>query len=347
MQTKDPKRLLCLGIEGTAHTLGIGIADSEGKILANVRDSYLPPFGKGIHPREAAQHHSEIAHKLLEKALRKSGISPQSINLVGFSMGPGMGPCLRTVATMARALSAFLGIPLVGVHHILAHIEIGRLVTSAKDAVVLIVSGGTTQVVTYEEARYRIMGETLDITVANCFDAFAREIGLYDPNSPWLGPKFDEYALRGTEYIPLPYVVKGMDLSFSGLLTHALRELKNGHKREDLCYSMQETALAMVTEVTERALAHTEKDQLLLTGGFSRNVRLQEMLRIMTRDRSAEFHFVPSEFATDNGAMIAWTALLLFTNGVATPIERSCVRPKWRVDAVKIPWVKGNLARGD
>lgn len=340
MKIKTSEKVLCLGIEGTAHTLGIGIVDSEGKVLINIKDSYFPSFGKGIHPREAAQHHGEIAHKLMKKAFREVGITPQSINLVAFSMGPGMGPCLRTAATMARALSAFLSIPLVGVNHILAHIEIGRLVTGARDPVVLNVSGGTTQIVTYEDRRYRIMGETLDITVANCFDVFAREIGLYDPNNPWLGPKFDECASRGTRYIRLPYTVKGMDLSFSGLLTQTLSKLKNGHKRDDLCYSLQETALAMVTEVTERALAHTEKDQLLLTGGFSRNKRLQEMLRIMTRERNAEFYVVPDEFATDNGAMIAWTGLLFYKNGIITPIEKSQVRPKWRVEDVRIPWTK-------
>ena len=340
MKTSISGKVLCLGIEGTAHTLGIGIVDSEGKVLVSTKDSYSPPFGKGIHPREAAQHHGKIAHELIKKTFRGARTTPQSINLIAFSMGPGMGPCLRTAATMARALSAFLSIPLVGVHHILAHIEIGRLVTGARHPVVLIVSGGTTQIVTYEEGRYRIMGETLDITVANCFDVFAREIGLYDPNNPWLGPKFDECASRGTRYIHLPYTVKGMDLSFSGLLTHALDKLKNGHKCEDLCYSLQETALAMVTEVTERALAYTEKDQLLLTGGFSRNKRLQEMLGIMTKERSVGLHVVPNEFATDNGAMIAWTGLLFYRNRIITPIEKSQVRPRWRVEDVRIPWVK-------
>lgn len=331
-------RILCLGIEGTAHTLGIGIVNSDGKILANVKDSYIPPFGKGIHPREAAQHHAEVMGKVLKNALRTGNVNPKQLNLIAFSMGPGMGPCLRTAATAARALAIYLNIPLVGVNHIVAHVEIGKLVTGAKDPVILNVSGGTTQIVVFEDGKYRVFGETLDITVANCFDVFAREVGLHDPSSPWLGPKFDETASKGTEYITLPYTVKGMDLSFSGLLTHALTKFKEGYKTEDLCYSIQETALAMVTEVTERALAHTEKNDLLLTGGFAKNKRLQEMLGTMTEERHAKLYVVPKELATDNGVMIAWTGLLAYRSGITTPVEKSFVKPKWRIEDVEIPW---------
>jgi len=334
------KRLLCLGIEGTAHTLGMGLVDSGGRILANVRHSYIPPPGKGIHPRDASQHHSEISGKALQETLRQAKIDPSEIDLAAFSMGPGMGPCLRTAATIARVLAKYLGIQLVGVNHILAHIEIARLVTGASDPVVLNVSGGTTQVVVFEKGRYRVFGETLDIAIGNAFDVFAREAGIHDPSNPWPGPKFVETAARGSQYIELPYLVKGMDLAFSGLVTQALRLLKEGHRVEDLCYSLQETALAMLTEVTERAMAHTEKRLLLLTGGSARNKRLQEMLEVMTKERGAEVRVVPPELATDNGAMIAWTGILAHSAGITTPIEKSYVRPKWRIEEVEIPWIR-------
>jgi universal protein Kae1 len=334
------RRLLCLGIEGTAHTLGAGLVDSDGNVLANIRDSYIPPTGMGIHPRDASQHHSEVSGKVLREALRVGKVNASEIDLVAFSMGPGMGPCLRTAATIARALSSFLRIELVGVNHILAHIEMGRRVTGAIDPVVLNVSGGTTQIVVFEKGRYRVFGETLDIAIGNAFDVFARESGIYDPSSPWPGPKFDEAASKGAEYIELPYLVKGMDLAFSGLVTQALRYLHEGKRVEDLCYSLQETALAMVTEVSERAMAHTEKNTLLLTGGFARNKRLQEMLRIMTKERGGELKIVPAEFAVDNGAMIAWTGILAYQAGIVTPIEKSFVRPRWRIEEVRVPWIK-------
>jgi len=318
----------------------MGLANSDGKILADVKDWYIPPQGMGLHPREMSQHHSEVSGKILRETLQVGGVEASDIDLVAFSMGPGMGPCLRTAATIARALSSFLKIKLVGVNHILAHIEIARHVTGASDPVVLNVSGGTTQIVVFEKGRYRVFGETLDIAIGNAFDVFARESGIHDPSKPWPGPKFDEAASKGSEYIELPYLVKGMDLAFSGLVTQALRHLNEGKRVEDLCYSLQETALAMLTEVTERAMAHTEKETLLLTGGFATNKRLQEMLQIMTRERGGELRVVPPKFASDNGAMIAWTGILAYNAGIVTPIEKSFVRPRWRIEEVRVPWIK-------
>ncbi len=335
----DEPEYLCLGIEGSAHTLGMGVASSRGKILADVRDSYVPPLGRGIHPREASQHHGEVIDKVLGKVLQDARVKPQDIRLIAFSQGPGLGPCLRAAATTARALSMFLNLPLVGVNHVVAHIEIGKLMTGAVDPLVLILSGGTTQIVALEDQRYRVFGETLDITVANCLDVFAREAGLTDPGKPWLGPKFDEVASKGSKYIPLPYTVKGMDLQFSGLLSAALRKHIGGEcSLEDLCFSLQETALSMVTEVGERALAYTRKPSLVLTGGFARNRRLQSMLASMVREHGATFHVSPHEYSTDNGAMIAWTGILAYHAGQVTAVGKSRVRPRWRVDDVPIDW---------
>jgi tRNA A37 threonylcarbamoyltransferase TsaD len=146
--------------------------------------------------------------------------------------------------------------------------------------------------------------------------------------------------LKGKELIPLPYTVKGMDLSLSGLLTAATTLLEKGDCRlEDVCYSLQETAFSMVTEVTERALAHTGKKELLLTGGVAANKRLQSMIRAVAEEHGVKFSAVETEFAIDNGAMIAWTGVLAYKHGVATPIDKSYVRTKWRLEEVEIPWM--------
>jgi len=337
-----PVNMLCLGIEGTAHTFAISIVDSNGKILTDIKDSYIPPQGVGIHPREAARHHSEVADKVLEKALQTAKIKPRDLGLIAFSMGPGMGPCLRTAATLARALASYLSIPLIGVNHLLGHIEIGKLTTGVQDPVVLTVSGGTTNIVAFDEGKYRVFGETLDISIGNCFDVFARETGIHDPASPWPGPAFDKCAARGSKYIELPYTVKGMDFSFSGILTNALTKYREGYSLEDVCFSLQETALAIITEATERALAHLEKKTLLLTGGFARNKRLIEMLSVMTKERGDRFYVVAHQYATDNAAMIAWTGVLAYKSGTMTPIRKSFVKPKWRIEEVDVPWLKRN-----
>lgn len=331
---------VCLGIEGTAHTFGVGLATSDGRILANVRRSYKPPPGMGIHPRDAAQHHSIVAGEAIRAALDSANLRIRDIDVVAFSQGPGLGPCLRVAATVARAIALAIGKPLVGVNHLLAHIEIGRVTTNTRNPLTLLVTGGNTQILGYEDGRYRVFGETLDITIANCFDVFAREVGLYDPSNPWPGPVFDEVADKGSTYIPLPYTVKGMDLQFSGLLTAALKAYRSGRYRlEDVAYSLREVALSMLVEVTERALAHTGKSEILVIGGFARNRRLQEMLSEMAKAHGARVYVVQDEYATDNGAMIAWTGLLHYSVGDTISIEESVVKPRWRIEDVEVKWI--------
>ncbi|RJS92302.1 N(6)-L-threonylcarbamoyladenine synthase Kae1 [Candidatus Bathyarchaeota archaeon] len=334
----------CLGIESTADDFGVGIVSFEGEVLANVNDTYTPEKG-GIHPREAARHHARVAGRVLAEAFQRSGIKPGELSVIAFSQGPGLGPCLRTGATAARALASFLDLPLVGVNHCVAHIEIGKLVNNARDPVTLYVSGGNTIVAAFEAGRYRVFGETLDIAVGNCIDVFAREAGFRSERGLPLGRIVEEEAAKGKNFITLPYTVKGMDLSFSGLLTAAVSLLKKGkYQIEDICFSFQETIFSMLTEVTERALAHTEKKEVLLTGGVGSNNRLKEMLRIMAEEHNAEFYSVPKEYALDNGAMIAWVGVLNYRYGLTVPIDKSFVKLKWRLDEVEVPWAGGENA---
>ena len=328
----------CLGIESTADDFGVGVAAFNGNILANISDGYVPEAG-GIHPREAARHHAEVADKVLLEALVRAQLKPRDLAVVAFAQGPGLGPCLRTGATVARALASYLHIPLVGVNHSVAHIEIGRLKTGAQDPLTLYASGGNTMVTAYASGRYRIFGETLDIALGNCLDVFAREAGIKNRKGIPLGAAVEQLAEKGEKLIPLPYVVKGMDMSLSGLLTAATAALQKGANLQDVCYSLQEHAFSMVSEVTERALAHTEKQEVLLTGGVAANKRLQVMLKIIASEHDAQFMVVPKEFASDNGAMIAWTGALAYMRGLVTPVEESFVKLKWRVDKVDVPWV--------
>lgn len=325
--------MICLGIEGTAHTFGIGIVNSAGKVLANSARTYVPEKG-GIHPREAAQFHAANAKLVLEEALRTAGMEIEDIDLVAFSQGPGLGPVLRTAATAARALAVWLGVPIIGVNHCIAHIEIGRLTEGAKDPVTLYVSGGNTQVIAFDAGRYRVFGETIDIPIGNCLDVFAREVGIPHPG----GPIVEKLAREGKNYLPLPYVVKGMDLSFSGLMTEAIRKHREGANINDLCYSLQETAFAALVEVTERAVAHTEKKEVLLTGGVAANSRLREMLRLMAKEHRAKFFVPPKELCGDQGVMIAWNGILAYKSGFRQSIKDTKVRQRWRTDEVEVTW---------
>lgn len=340
MQVNNSVKSYCLGIESTADDFGASVVSFEGKILSNVNDAYLPKEG-GIHPREAARHHAEVSDKVILDAFEKSEITPKEIGLIAFSQGPGLGPCLRTGATAARSLASYLNVPLIGVNHCVAHIEIGKLATRAIDPVTLYVSGGNTIVSAFEASRYRIFGETLDIAVGNCLDVFARALGLQQRKGKPFGAVVEELAKKGKKFVFLPYVVKGMDLSFSGLLTAAVQafQSKKG-SLEDICYSLQEVAFSMLAEVTERALAHTQKPEVLLTGGVAANRKLQLMLKMISDEHNARFCVVPLGLAADNGAMIAWTGILAYLSGLSTPLEKSFVNVKWRLEEVYAPWVE-------
>ncbi len=322
--------MICLGIEGTAEKLGVGIVTSDGEILANITKHM--PLREGIHPREAAQHHAQNIKPLLKKALEKAGVSLDEVDLIAFSRGPGLGPCLRVVAVAARALALKYRLPILGVNHCVAHIEIGRLTTGAEDPLTVYASGGNTQVTAYVEGRYRVFGETLDIALGNCIDQFARELELGAPG----GPIVEKLARNGS-YVELPYVVKGMDLSYSGLLTAAVKKAKEVSVA-DVCFSLQETAFAMLVEVAERALAHTEKEEVLIAGGVVVNRRLQEMLRSMCAEHGAAFFAPPRDVLGDNGAMIAWLGILSHNSGMKQSLEDTHVIQRWRTDEVEVLW---------
>lgn len=323
--------MIILGIESTAHTFGIGIFDGVS-ILADARAVYKPEKG-GIHPGEAAKHHENAKEEILAQALAEAKVNLSDIDVIAFSAGPGLPPCLRVGLDFAKQLRKKTRKPILAVNHPVAHIEIAKFLTKAKDPVVLYTSGGNTQVIGYAAHRYRVFGETQDIAVGNAIDTFIREtVGGYPG-----GPIFDKLAQKGRKYIELPYAIKGMDMSFSGILTAALEKYMEGANIADLCFSFQETCYAMLVEATERALAHTGKKEVLLTGGVAASERLQEMISIMCKERGASAFLCPKEYSGDNGSMIGVTGFLAYKSGQRT--KKLDFNSKWRVDEAEITWV--------
>ena len=319
--------MICLGIESTAHTFGVGIVKDK-EILSNEKSVYYPKKGSGIIPRDAAQHHSDEAYNVIKTALDKAGLKMKDTDMIAFSQGPGLPQCLRIGAVVARTLALKYNKPLVGVNHCIAHIEVGKICTKSEDPVILYLSGGNTQVIAFSGGRYRVFGETQDVPIGNALDVIARKMMLPMPG----GLHMDKLADKG-KYIELPYVVKGMDLSFSGLATEAIKRYKQGVSKEDIAYSFEETCFAMLTEVTERAMAHTDKEEVLLVGGVAASKRLQRMVKTMCDERGAKFFVVPMEYSGDNGSMIAVTGML-YNKPIL--IEQSKIKQRWRVDEIDI-----------
>ncbi|KAJ5109811.1 hypothetical protein N7532_002456 [Penicillium argentinense] len=361
--------MIAIGMEGSANKIGVGIMlhpkdGSPPKVLANIRHTYVSPPGEGFLPKDTARHHRAWVVKLVRSALKEARVSVEDVDCICFTKGPGMGAPLQSVAVAARMMSLLWAKALVGVNHCVGHIEMGRLITGATNPVVLYVSGGNTQVIAYSSQRYRIFGETLDIAVGNCLDRFART--LHISNDPAPGYNIEQLAKQGKQLVDLPYVVKGMDCSFSGILAaidalaakwgldgeeRAREDVAettseeaqgegSGRKpsRADLCFSLQETVYSMLVEITERAMAHVGSKQVLIVGGVGSNERLQEMMSIMARDRGGSVYATDERFCIDNGIMIAQAGMLAYQTGFRTPLKESTCTQRFRTDEVFVEW---------
>jgi glycoprotease/Kae1 family metallohydrolase len=279
----------------------------------------------GIHPSKAAKFLRENSPALLEK------VDWKKVDAVAFSQGPGLAPCLLVGLEQAKKIARERGVPLVGVNHCVSHIDVGKWDTGFKDPLVTYVSGANTQILGLKGGKYRIYGETLDVGLGNAIDVFGRSLGMEFP----AGPKVESLAAKSQELVELSYTVKGMDLAFSGLVTAAQKKAKKV-PREQLAYSFQETIFAMLVEVTERALAHTEKEEVLLVGGVAQNKRLREMFNGMAKTHGARFDAPRPAYNGDNGFMIALTGLKMLESGVKP--GKPDIKPEWRTDQVDVKW---------
>jgi N6-L-threonylcarbamoyladenine synthase len=413
------KRIIALGIEGSANKIGIGIVTNDGQILSNPRKTFITPPGQGFRPKETADHHRREILGILHKALEEANLKLTDIDVFCYTKGPGMAQPLSVGALVVRTLAQMYKKPIIGVNHCIGHIEMGRCVTKAENPTILYVSGGNTQVIAYSDKRYRIFGETIDMAIGNCLDRFARLINL--SNDPAPGYNIEQMAKKGKNYISLPYVVKGMDVSFSGLLSYLegivckkknnkvtnqkrkrgksaeklvkedlkeeeivdekmtegnVIESKNSdlvedtntkieinpelnviipnsvnneketnpvddqllYSKEDLCFSLQETIFAMLVEITERAMAHTNSKEVLLVGGVGCNVRLQQMMDIMAKERGGSVCSMDDRYCIDNGAMIAYAGILQYESGSITPFNETTFTQRFRTDEVEVLW---------
>lgn len=327
--------MLGLGIESTAHTFSCAVLEKKagsGRILADIRSIYRPPDGEGIHPREASRHHAQKGPQVLSECLAEAGIRVGDLDLVSYAGGPGLGPCLRIGAVMARCISSFYGIPIYPVNHAIGHIELGRMLTGARDPLVLLVSGGHTMLLAFMMRRWRVFGETLDITLGQLIDQFGRGLGLASP----CGRVIEQMAAKSSTYMQLPYAVKGNDVSFSGLLSAARAAASDN--QDAACHSLQETAFAMICETAERALAFTQKRELMVVGGVAANKRLSEMLHNTCQNQRCRLFTVPLQYAGDCGSQIAWTGILESGARPGSKIKDTFVRQSWRLDTVDIAY---------
>lgn len=337
--------VVAIGFEGSANKIGVGIV-RDGIVLSNPRRTYITPPGEGFKPADTARHHNSVILDVIEEALKSANIKHSDVDIVCFTKGPGMGAPLVSTAIIARTIAQLWRKPLIPVNHCIAHIEMGRLVTEAENPAVLYVSGGNTQVIAFSRGTYRIFGETIDIAIGNFLDRVARLIKLSNDPSP--GYNIEQLAKKGERLIDLPYQIKGMDVTLSGILTFIERSINKWFKEDnytpaDLCMSIQETMFAMLVETVERAMALTNSTEVLLVGGVGCNERLQEMMRVMAEERGAKLCATDERYCIDNGAMIAHTGTLMYQSGYR-PNENDhkqfAITQRFRTDEVDVTWRK-------
>jgi len=332
-----------IGFEGSANKIGVGIV-RDGVVLSNPRKTYITPPGEGFKPADTARHHNSVILDLIEQSLEEANIKHNDVDIVCYTKGPGMGAPLVSTAIVARTIAQIWQKPLIPVNHCIAHIEMGRLVTGADNPAILYVSGGNTQVIAFSRGRYRIFGETIDIAIGNFLDRIARLIKLSNDPSP--GYNIEQLAKQGEKLIELPYQIKGMDVTLSGILTLIERSVEKWFKEDnytpaDLCMSIQETLFAMLVETVERAMALTNATEVLLVGGVGCNERLQEMMRLMAEERGARLCATDERYCIDNGAMIAHTGALMYESGfkVSTKsFKEFGITQRFRTDEVDVTW---------
>lgn len=317
-----------LAFEGTAHTLGVAVIEN-GKIITNIKDSYTTQQPEGMLPRDVAEHHASLIKALTLKALEKSSITMKDIDIIAYSAGPGLGAPLQVIKTFVYILARKNSLASYPIHHSFAHNIIANYTADVNDALYIYVSGGNTQLIVLKDDLHPIVyGETEDIALGNALDKLARELGFGFPGGKYI----EEHAKKATKFLEMPYTVKGMDLSYSGLLTHAIK-IKGKESIEDICYAFQEYAFAMLMEVAERALAYTQKSQVVLTGGVALNQRLQDMLKEMAKDRGIEYKRVDKQYLGDNAAMIGMAAWHLYNYDIRPmKAEKMFSKPRWRIE---------------
>ncbi len=309
-----------LGFESTAHTFGAAVVEfsrnskkltpGNTKIISQI-DKKFPSLKEGFIPRKLADFHAKNFPSILSQALSDADFSISDLDAVCYSYGPGIGHSLHVGYIAAKSISISQKIPLIPVNHALAHIEIARFHSDFDDPLAIYVSGGNTQLLVKEPlskkySHYRVLGETLDIGLGNYLDQVGRHLQLSPPDAVGVLKE----AEKGKTLLSLPYLVKGMSTSFSGMLTSVRKLDLSKYAIPDICYSSQEYAFSMLLEAAERALTLTSKKQIVGVGGNYRNKRLQQMTQELAREHHVKLHIPSFQMLGDNAGMIAITGAL-------------------------------------
>lgn len=332
-----------LAIESSCDETAVAILDGE-ELKANVVATQIAVHEKfgGVMPEIASRLHCENICFCLQQALDESNMKFEDMDAIAVTRGPGLIGCLHVGLQAAKTLAMLYKKPLIPVHHLAGHIYANEYVGKLKFPLLcVVVSGGNTELVYMkEDMDFKIIGETTDDAIGECYDKVARVLGLPYPG----GVPIDKHAKLGkhTYNLPSPHVSgdNPYDFSYSGLKT-AVINLVNTLKMkgeeiniDDMAKSFQDVAVAQIVDKTVKAAREFNVKEIVLAGGVSANSYLREQMKERFDNSGIELLIPPLWCTTDNAAMIARVASHLYKMGIFAPLDLG-VDPNWKIDHYK------------
>jgi len=351
------KSLIFLGIESSCDETAASIVrenqDGSIDILSNIVSSQIKehkPFG-GVVPELAARSHVEKIDVIIEKAIKKSGISIETITGVATTAGPGLLVCLMVGMSAGKTIATFLKKPFLAINHLEGHALSPRLIQKIKfPYLLLLISGGHSQFLEVQGVnKYKRLGTTIDDALGEAFDKTAKILGIDFPG----GPKIEKFAKLGDKngfVLPKPILHKsGCNLSFSGLKTavlHASKAIKTKQGKYDLAASFQHTINEILKIKSKKAMQmflqnnkKIKNPYFVIAGGVAANKSIRNNLENVCKENGFENLFPPSSLCSDNAAMIAWAGIERYKKKLIDNTKFSA-RPRWPLDE-KAPFLKG------
>ncbi|ATF75322.1 tRNA (adenosine(37)-N6)-threonylcarbamoyltransferase complex transferase subunit TsaD [Pasteurella multocida] len=331
-----------LGIETSCDETGVAIYDEEKGLVANQLYTQIAlhaDYG-GVVPELASRDHIRKTAPLIQVALAQANLTPDEIDGIAYTAGPGLVGALLVGSTIARSLAYAWNVPAIGVHHMEGHLLAPMLEDNPPTFpfVALLVSGGHTQLVRVDGVgRYQLLGESIDDAAGEAFDKTAKLLGLDYPGGAALARLAEKGDPKRFKF-PRPMTDRpGLDFSFSGLKTFAANTLQQAIKEEgelteqtkaDIAYAFQQAVVETLVIKCRRALKETGFNRLVIAGGVSANKQLRQDLAQLMQQLKGEVFYPQPQFCTDNGAMIAYTGFLRLKQGESQPLAIQ-VKPRW------------------
>jgi N6-L-threonylcarbamoyladenine synthase len=328
-----------LAIESSCDETSASIC-RNGEILSNIiaGQDVHEQYG-GVVPELASRAHMQNILPVVDAAIKKAGCSTSELSAIAYTQAPGLIGALLVGGSFAKSLALGLDIPLIGVHHMQAHV-LANLIEEPRPSfpfLCLTVSGGHTQIVLAESpTNLKIIGETLDDAAGEAFDKSAKLLGLPYPG----GPLIDKNAQSGVPRFPFAEPqIPGLNFSFSGIKTSILYFLQKQQKEnpdfvkenlEDICASVQHSIINILMKKLKKAVEQTGIRNVCIAGGVSANSGLRKAITENGKKYGWETYIPSFEYCTDNAAMIAITGYHHYLAGNFAPLSSSpSARAEW------------------